>query len=178
MSKAYRIAVAAPADAVFRAIEAYDLRDSAAARFLMTLRGYGRRVRRPAVPVGLVESLARSGFVPLGGRPGRELTFGLVGKFWTPSGGLVPIAAADFEGFRREGYAKAAWNVAVAPAGDPDRHASILSTETRVLCYGARARRRFRLYWGTIELFSGVIRMAMLRGIRRRALAHEKEMKA
>lgn len=178
MSRAYRIAVAAPADAVFRAIEAYDLRDSATARVLMTLRGYGRRVRRPTVPVGLVASLARSGFVPLGGRPGRELDFGLVGKFWTPSGGLLPIAAADFEAFRSEGYAKAAWNVAVAPVGEGGRPASILSTETRVLCYGDRARRRFRIYWGTIELFSGAIRMAMLRAIRRRALAAEKETKA
>jgi hypothetical protein len=175
VSKAYRIAVAAPADAVFRAIETYDLRDSATARFLMTLRGYGRRVRRPAVPVGLVASLAGSGFVALGGRPGRELAFGLVGKFWTPSGGLLPVAAADFEAFRGDGYAKAAWNIAVTPVGEGT---SILSTETRVLCCGDRARRRFRIYWGTIELFSGAIRMAMLRGIRRKALTERRETEA
>lgn len=143
------------------------MRESRITRALMALRGYRRRVRPPR-PEGLAASLAGRGFVALGGRPGRELVFGLVGKFWTPSGGLRPLSAPEFETFAEEGFAKAAWNLAVEPAGDAR---SRLSTETRVLCYGAAARRRFRVYWSTIEIFSGVIRMAMLRGIRDRALS-------
>jgi hypothetical protein len=176
VSKTHRLPVAAPAERVFRAIEQYDPRESATARFLMTLRGYGRRVRRPPTPEGLVASLVRSGFVPLGGIPDRELDFGLVGKFWTLGGGLrrlsMPSPLDEFAVFCEDGYAKAAWNVAVAPTGEGT---SLLSTETRVLCFGDRARMRFRIYWATIERFSGAIRSSMLRGIRRRALAEKEE---
>ncbi len=157
---------------MFRAIHAYDFRKSRTAQILMAIRGYGRRVVRPDRPEGLVHSLERSGFVPLGEVPGRELVFGLVGKFWTPSGGVRPVSAADFADFREDGFAKAAWNVSVEPVSPS---ASILSTETRVVCFGKAASRRFRLYWGTIEIFSGLIRLSMLRGIRRHALAGERE---
>jgi hypothetical protein len=152
---------------VFEALQDYDLRESRVTRVLMALRGYGRRVRRPQRPEGLVASLAGAGFVPLGGRPGCELVFGLIGKFWKPGGGLQRVSSDEFVAFHEEGFAKVAWNVAVEPAGDSG---SVLTTETRVLCFGAPARRRFRIYWATIERFSGLIRMAMLRGIRRRAL--------
>ncbi len=146
------------------------MRESRVTRFLMVLRGY-RRLRRPLRTEGLAASLAGRGFVPLGGRPGRELVFGLVGKFWTPAGGLRALSAPEFEAFREEGFAKAAWNLAVEPVSDGT---SRLSTETRVQCLGTGARRRFRIYWATIEIFSGVIRMAMLRGIRDRALSRRK----
>jgi len=168
VSKSYRLAIASPAEDVFRAVKRYDMRESATARGLMWLRGYGRRVSRPTRPEGLLRSLERSGFVPLGEVPGRELVFGLIGKFWTLSGGLRSVAAEDFAGFHEEGFAKAAWNLAVIPIST---ESSVLSTETRVLCFGTAARRRFRVYWATIQIFSGLIRMAMLRGIRRRVLA-------
>lgn len=44
-----------------------------------------------------------------------------------------------------------------------------LSTETRVLCFGDAARRKFLLYWRVVEPFSGVIRWSLLRGVRRAA---------
>ena len=160
--------MAATAAVTFEALVHYDARESRISRMLMALRGYGRRVRRPERGEGLSESLARLGFVPLGGRPQQELVFGLVGRFWTPSGGLRRLTPDEFLRFEEEGYAKAAWNVAVEPAGEG---ACRLFTETRVFCYGDAARRRFRIYWRTIELFSGAVRMAMLRGIRDRALA-------
>lgn len=160
--------MAATAAATFEALVHYDARESRISRTLMALRGYGRSVRRPEGGEGLPASLARLGFIPLGGRPQRELVFGLVGRFWTPSGGLRRLTPDEFLRFEEEGYAKAAWNVAVEPAGEG---ACRLSTETRVLCYGDAARRRFRIYWRTIELFSGAIRTAMLRGIRARAIA-------
>lgn len=168
VSRTYRLAISASAEDVFRAVKRYDMRESATARCLMWLRGYGRRVRRPSGPEGLLPSVERSGFVPLGEVPGREVVFGLIGKFWTLSGGLRSVAADDFAGFHEEGFAKAAWNLAVIPIS---AESSVLSTETRVLCFGTAARRRFRIYWATIEIFSGLIRMAMLRGIRRRVLA-------
>ncbi len=165
-SKAHRLAFPAPAPATFAALESYDIRESRTARVLMFLRGYGRPAARTASSEGLVASLTRSRFVHLGSRPGREHVFGLVGKFWTPGGGLRAVTADEFQRFEEEGYAKAAWNLAVEPAGDAG---STVTTETRILCLGPRARRLFGLYWHTIELFSGAIRMLMLRGIRDRA---------
>lgn len=166
-SKAYRLSVAAPPAITFAALESYDTRESRTARVLMFLRGYGRRVARPAEPQGLVASITRSFFVGLGGRPGREHVFGIAGRFWTPGGGLRVLTAEEFEEFAEEGYAKAAWNLAVEPS---DEGGCVLTTETRILCFGKRARRLFGLYWRTIEIFSGAIRMSMLRGIRKRAM--------
>jgi len=168
VSKTHRLPVAAPPGRTFEALERYDPRESGFTRLLMALRGYGRLVRRPERPAGLAASLGAAGFVPLGGRPGRELVFGLVGKFWTPRGGVRAVSCEEFLAFAEEGYAKAAWNLSVEAA---DESRSLLTTETRVLCFGRGARRRFAVYWQTIEVFSGAIRMAMLRGIRRRALS-------
>lgn len=170
-SKKYRLFVPAPAPTAFAALERYDVRESRTAQVLMFLRGYayGRRVVRPAASegLGLVRSLTGSRFVHLGARTGREHVFGLAGRFWTLGGGLRTLTAEEFSEFAEEGYAKAAWNLTVEPAGE---RASVLTTETRILCFGTRARRLFGLYWRTIELFSGVIRLSMLRGIRARAL--------
>ncbi|MEP6767315.1 MAG: hypothetical protein ABJC61_01510 [Acidobacteriota bacterium] len=167
-SRTYRLRVPAPAAVTFAALESYDVRESRTAQVLMFLRGYGRRVERPAAPQGLVASLTHSRFVGLGGRLGREHVFGLAGRFWTPGGGLRVLTREEFEAFEEDGYAKAAWNLAVEPSGDAG---SVLSTETRILCFGNRARRLFGLYWRTIEIFSGAIRISMLRGIRKRAIA-------
>ncbi|MDQ2869239.1 MAG: hypothetical protein M3S32_00755 [Acidobacteriota bacterium] len=166
-SKAYRLSVASPPAVTFAALESYDIRESRTAQVLMFLRGYGRRVARPAESQGLVASLTHSRFVGLGGRPGREHVFGLAGRFWTPGGGLRVLTAEEFEGFAEEGYAKAAWNLAVEPSGEGG---SLITTETRILCFGKKARRLFGLYWHTIEIFSGAIRISMLRGIRKRAM--------
>jgi hypothetical protein len=45
----------------------------------------------------------------------------------------------------------------------------VLSTETRILCFGENARRTFRLYWTFVGPFSGLIRRGLLRGVRARA---------
>ena len=46
-----------------------------------------------------------------------------------------------------------------------------LFTETRVRCLGRSSRRWFRLYWLVIRPFSGLLRRAMLSGIRARAIS-------
>jgi hypothetical protein len=168
VSKSYRLRVAASPDRVYRAIEEYEIGSSWIVRFLMTVRGYGRRISRRSSSRGLVASLESCGFVSLGGRERRELVFGLAGRFWRPDGSLRALTAQEFLAFSEDGWAKAAWNISAAP---DDSGATLLETETRVLCFGSRARRLFRVYWNTIEIFSGAIRMSMLRGIRRRALS-------
>lgn len=94
------------------------------------------------------------------------MVFGLVGRFWRPKGDLRTVPAAEFADFHEPRYAKAAWNLLLE---EEEPAVTRLSTETRVLCYGDAARRKFLLYWRVVEPFSGVIRWSLLRGVRREA---------
>ena len=92
---------------------------------------------------------------------------GIAGRFWRLDSGFVPIETPEeFLAFQREGFARAViafWTEA-GSTGD-----TLLHTETRVQCFGAVAERRFRAYWMVVGPFSGLIRHAMLRLIKRRA---------
>jgi hypothetical protein len=154
--------VASAADA-WAALHRADLGGSWVTRALLTLRG----LRRPRATRRLtLDALAGAGFMPLGERPGREVAFGLVGRFWTPSGGRVAVVPAEFRAFARPGYAKVVWTFAVE---DEAPGVTRLVTETRVACVDAASRRRFRLYWLLVRPFSGVIRKAMLSAVAREA---------
>lgn len=168
VSKRHTIRIRASRGRVFEELHRYDFGRSISTRVLMALRGYGSRSRRAGVERGgtLPEALAHFGFTPLGEEPGRELVFGLVGRFWRLKGDLRTVPAADFVSFREPGFAKAAWNLLVE---EPEPGVTRLSTETRVLCFGNAARRNFLLYWRVVEPFSGIIRWSLLRGVRRAA---------
>jgi hypothetical protein len=167
VSKRHAISIPAPAPRVYPELLRYDFGDSFVTALLMGLRGYGFRWKRTrqAQVLSLREQLERFAFTLLEEKPGEELVFGLVGKFWRPDGGLRRLSREDFAAFREPGYAKAAWNLRVEAGPD----ASVLSTETRVLCFGKSARRKFLVYWRVVEPFSGLIRMSLLRGILRAA---------
>jgi hypothetical protein len=90
---------------------------------------------------------------------------GLLGKFWTSRGGLCDVTAAHFAAGPPVGYALAGWNFTVAARADGRCD---LCTETRVWC-APDARVKFRAYWLFVRPGSGLIRRAMLRGIRREA---------
>ena len=169
VAKRHRITIRASRARVFEELLRYEFHSSRVARVLMALRGYGGRLRRAGggEPRTLPESLARFGFTPLAENRGEELVFGLVGQFWRPAGNLRTLSAAEFAAFRASGFAKAAWNLLCAETADPG--VTELSTETRVLCYGDSARRKFLLYWRVVERFSGLIRWSLLRGVRRAA---------
>jgi hypothetical protein len=178
VSKRHAISIAAPAPRVYSELLRYDFGDSFVTALLMGLRGYGFRWKRTrqAEVSSLSEQLERFAFTRLEEKPGEELVFGLVGKFWRPDGGLRQLSREDFAAFREPGYAKAAWNLRVGsglhlPHGGSGLHLphSELSTETRVLCLGENARRKFLLYWRVVEPFSGLIRRSLLRGILRAA---------
>jgi hypothetical protein len=111
-----------------------------------------------------MEGLLRSGFVVLDEAPGDEIVLGLVGRFWSPTGGLLRVDPAEFAGFDRPGYAVAAWNFTLRGDGPVT-----LATETRVRLTDDGARRRFRPYWALVGPFSGLTRREMLRVVRRAA---------
>ncbi|HZW52598.1 MAG TPA: hypothetical protein VFF00_01125, partial [Candidatus Elarobacter sp.] len=127
---------------------------------LLRLRGLGAS-RRP------LTADIRSRFTVLKDDPGREVVFGIVGQFWRLRGNLCDVDAARFASFEEAGSAKSAWNFVFTEEAGGAR----VSTETRVRCFGAASRVKFRAYWTLIRPFSGLIRMELLRLIKRRAEA-------
>lgn len=101
----------------------------------------------------------------LGETVNKEMVIGLIGKFWTIAGGLQKTDAESFKSFDTAGYAKAVWNFSVHPEGSNTR----LTTETRIKCLDEESRRSFGRYWMFIRLFSGLIRIEMLKTIKRKA---------
>lgn len=167
MSSHHEIEIVAPPGRVWERLLTQDLAGSAVSKLLLALRGYGQRAHRGGAGGTIADRLQRFGFTKLNEIPGEELVFGLAGRFWRLDGGLERLAGPeDFRAFAKEGCVKAAWNLRVVEAG-PGK--SRLTTETRVLCFGPAARRRFRLYWTFIAPFSGAIRMRLLRGVQRGA---------
>lgn len=147
------ISINAPAESVYAAIRTLDLSNSKVIRGLFRLRGL------PASGLSL-KGLLRMGFIPLGENPSQELLLGVVGKFWTRTADLQRLDPDDFREFDRAGYAKAAWNFALAPQNEGRTR---LTTETRIYCTDPNSRRRFRLYWSVIGPFSAWIRRESLR---------------
>jgi hypothetical protein len=150
------ISVNAPATSVYAAIRTLDLTNSMVIRGLFRLRGL------PASSLSL-EGLLRMGFILLGENPSQELLLGVVGKFWTRTADLQRLDPGDFREFDRTGYAKAAWNFAIA---QPSQGMTRLTTETRIHCTDPKSRRRFRLYWSVIGPFSAWIRRETLRSFK------------
>jgi hypothetical protein len=158
--------VAAPAPAVWDALHRADFASAWYVRALLMLRG----LRRPGHAERLtLDRLIAGGFIPLGERAGREIALGLVGRFWTPSGGRMTLVPEDFKAVTPAGHAKVVWTFVVEPQGP---RAARLTTETRVACPDASSRTRFRLYWLVVRPFSGLIRRAMLAAVAREATRH------
>jgi hypothetical protein len=129
------------------------------------------RARGLSLPSGPTprDALTSTGFTVLAEREGREIVFGIAGKFWAPREMAhlvrVPDAQAYIE-FDRPGEAKGAMTFVVEPLSDGR---TLLKTETRVTCTDLRARLLFGAYWTLIRIPSGLIRNDMLRAIARRA---------
>ncbi len=124
--------------------------------------GFLLRIRGLRGPATTWMGLAEAGFIPLADTD-EELLVGIVGRFWTPGGGLRPLSGEEFRRFDEPGYAKATWNFAVEPVAEG---LTRLTTETRVMCTDRSARRKFRAYWAVVGPFSGLIRTRALRQIK------------
>lgn len=155
----YQALFPAPPERVHPLILDLDWSRSPLVRWLVLLRGLG------SAKIKLTQTNPPgSGFTLLGEEPGRELVVGMVGRFWLPTAEVCRVSPDEFVGFARPGYAKMAMNFLTEPMPGG---ACLLSTETRVMCLGPRARRYFRLYWSLIGPFSGLIRKEALRLVRR-----------
>ncbi len=106
--------------------------------------------------------VGRLAFTVVAESKGEEFVLGIMGRFWTPTGGVVPASADRFRHPPPPGLAQGIWNFRVAPSGI----GTVLTTETRVRCGDPVTRRRFMRYWRMVRLGSGLIRGSMLRHIR------------
>jgi hypothetical protein len=129
------------------------------------LQSGARPTRSPAAAP--LQGFMRGRFTVLAERPDEEIVLGLQGRFWTPTGGLVPVDRATFTEGPAPGIAQAVWNFHVTPEGGGTR----LATETRVRFGDAASARQFARYWLVVKPFSGLIRRRMLSLIRRDAEA-------
>jgi len=163
VSASYEIRIHAPPSIVYQCLLRSDFNDLWLVRLLMTIRT-GKRQRQNRVFRDLTERLQSTGFVMLVEVPGDELVVGVAGKFWRPDGGrCLDLTARNFGEFTRPGYAKAAWNFSFRTESG---QCTVLSTETRIKCFGRSALWKFRLYWTLIAPFSGLIRKAILKRVK------------
>lgn len=117
-------------------------------------------------PTLRLKTMLSQDFVILQEEAPHEMVLGLTGRFWTPSGGLIPTQAATFRDAPPIGTARAAWNFTLEPAADGGTR---LATETRVRCGDPATARSFRWYWRLVAPGSGLIRWVILRQVRLRA---------
>ncbi len=93
----------------------------------------------PSIP------MADGGWILLGERPGEEIAFGLVGKFWRPVIEWARVDSADgFRAFNEPGFAKTVYDLSVRELA-PGK--TLISGLMRTATTDEHARRWFRRYW-------------------------------
>jgi hypothetical protein len=163
-SEQHEMLIDAPKAIVRRAVEEWQPAESWLWRVLLIARGLGS-------PQGTLREWAeRGGFLCLADTE-EEIVYGQAGRFWEireRSAFASPRTVEEFLALDDPRSAVAVANFRFEALG-PER--TRLSTETRVRALAPHARRRFRLYWLLVRPFSGLLRRAALRGVRKQALA-------
>ncbi len=159
VSERHTIDIHAPIEQVYASLRLFDMRDSQIVLWLFRLRGL------PLQTLTL-DGMLKFGFILLEEMPPQELVFGLIGRFWSRTGGIQRMNSQDFARFEKPGFAKVAANFSLAQQSDGIVRAA---TETRVHCLDDASRRYFRFYWLLIGPFSGWIRLEWLRLIKQKA---------
>ena len=152
------------------AVRALTLREVPVVALLTAVRSLPElAVRRHVPPVvdrPLLEQARAAGFTVLHDVPGEELVLGLIAQVWRPGGRVVRATTpAEFTSFAEPGFVRAAMDVRFTAVDG----GTVVATETRVRATDAGARRAFGRYWRVVGPFSGLIRIALLRGVATRA---------
>ena len=124
-------------------------------------------LRRPDPPapekLTLDGDLALPGWMVLDESPGREIVFGAIGVFWTPTiRWNTDVEAHEFAEFDEPGWGKIACNYSALPYGE---HRTLLTYECRTVTTDADSRRLFKRYWWLIRPFVEHIMNATVRTI-------------
>lgn len=173
------IIIGQPRAAVWEALNQLKTSDMPLANVLGTLRAIplairqrlSRRAREvPAAPAEeqTFFELMRNGesWVLLAREPERELTLGLIGKFWRMDFGFQPMRDRErFIAFDEPDYAKivTTFRLEDIPSG------TRLLTETRIHTTDEAAARKFNRYWRLVRPGASLTVRSMLNAIKRRA---------
>lgn len=166
----HEIVIHSSPDKVFEAIHNFDMRKSKVINTLIFLRrihrlNSNREPDKQEATKLSIDQLTKNGvMILLEEVENQEVVIGFTGKFWQLRPTLIHLSSAvDFINFNQPGYSKTAWNLYIERNDDGT---ATLSTETRILCLGERAKSSFRLYWAIIRPYSSLIRLEMLKMIK------------
>ncbi|MDD3655062.1 MAG: hypothetical protein PHO01_12960 [Desulfotomaculaceae bacterium] len=169
----HKITVKASPEKIFEAIHRFDMGDSSIVKFFLFLRGLFSRSsdNNPDNPEPLKFSLEKmttsGGMILLEEIENKEVVLGLGGQFWKIKPTEIHFTGMnDFVNFNQTDNVKVAWNLYIEEGEDGT---ASLSTETRNLCLGQKAKSAFRIYWWIIRPYSGWIRVAILKMIKAQA---------
>jgi len=172
-SEQHQIRIDAAPGHVLDMVPRLDVADFPLVKLFMELRAVPARIAAAlGKPVGERRVDAGFGlheFTPLGRDADRELAFGLIGRFWEPTAGLIRVNADAFGAFSTPGVPK----LVMTFVAEPDGAGTLLTTRTCVHCPDVASRRRFTPYWLLIRLPSGLIRRTLLQRIKQLAEAPE-----
>jgi hypothetical protein len=166
----HRVVDADP-DTAYRAVRELDLTEvhGALVDASMWLRGLPERMKarkrgpiRVPTRLTLDDLTAGSEWVVLGERPGEEITFGAVGRFWQPVVRWRPIEPRDFADFAEPGFGKIVCSLSVLPYGT---RRSLVTYDVRTILDDPLSWVEFRRYWRVAKPFVGAIQRATLRTI-------------
>ena len=157
-SKKHSLTIYANAEKIFNILKESDF-NSLLIRILLMLRG----IKLEELSLTILD---KSYFTLLGEDSGKEILFGIIGKFWKWKGGLFQIKKEEYKDFSLTGFAKAVWGFSASPV---EMGKTVFITETRIQCIGDSAKRWFSIYWFCIEPFSALIRKIILYRIKFRA---------
>ena len=164
-------------DSVYRAVSSVNLaslaRRNPAVRGLFATRAAAERViglftNRPAgsevagEPVRLDDLPEHGEWVKLGDDPPRELTFGVIGRFWSGETVWETIDAEDFVAFDRAGLAKIACSVSLRPYGSAR---TLVTYEVRTLGLDVESSAKFLRYWRLVRPGVAIVMRAFLRAV-------------
>jgi len=134
-------------------------------QLMMSLKQPAELLRQQALRLDVgytFRDLERFGFVALDTEGEREIVYGLIGRFWTPSGAPALVDAARYPVFLHPDYAKLAMGFLVEPKPDGG---SRMVAEIRIRCLSERARWIFTGYWRMIRPLNGAVRRQLLRAV-------------
>jgi hypothetical protein len=157
VSTRHTIDINASLDQVFPIAETLNFKKSRIIYWLFRLRG---------IPAGRnlnFQDLEKINFIRLESIVQQEITFGLIGQFWTPTGKLKKFKPEEFTAYNLPGYAKATWSFYFTKLNDFQTR---IQTETRIFCPTAGTKRKFDFYWILIKPFSSLIRREILRAFK------------
>ena len=172
----HRVIDADPAS-VYRAVATLDMAEIPqaypAVRGLFAARGAAERLAsallgRPA-PTLEADGPMRLGDLPEHGEwvkfsddPPRELTFGVIGRFWGGETGWETIDAHEFVAFETPGFAKIACSVSLRPYGT---ERTLVSYEARTQALDTDSRAHFLRYWRVVHPGVAIVMRAFLKAV-------------